>query len=290
MSGTAAPMETPAPSFWRDPSLPFIEARSIEDGRRIRYGAHSHETFSLGAVTGGRSIYVNGRMRASVGAGAVVLMNPEEVHACNPLDDAPWSYRMLYVDVGWLTALQHDLGFDRNGDFQGFSTRVSEDVGLHRALGQFHALLTDDRTDAMRKEEAAIDFFSAVHRRLLPASLQRSCKTTEMPAHRQWPEYRLRRAAEYIDANFARPLRLGEICAAAQLSESHLIRAFKRHYGLTPHAYLVNRRVQYSRSQLKRGRAISDVALEAGFADQAHLQRVFKRMVAATPAQYQRMR
>lgn len=101
---------------------------------------------------------------------------------------------------------------------------------------------------------------------------------------------RLRRAAEYIDDNFARPLRLGDICAAAQLSESHLIRAFKRYYGLTPHAYLVNRRVQYSRSQLKRGRAISDVALEGGFADQVHLQRVFKRMVAATPAQYRRMR
>lgn len=284
-------MTTPAPAFWRDPSLPFFEARSIHDGRRIRYGAHSHETFSIGAVTGGRSLYVNGRMRASVGAGAVVLMNPEEVHACNPLDDAPWSYRMLYVDVGWLSALQHELGFDHHRDFHAFSTRVSDDALLHRALERFHALLMDEGTDVMRKEEAAIDFFSAVHRRLLPASEQPSSGSLGgNPAPSQWPEYRLRRAAEYIDANFARPLRLGDICAAAQLSESHLIRAFKRHYGLTPHAYLVNRRVQYSRSQLKRGRAISDVALEAGFADQAHLQRVFKRMVAATPAQYQRMR
>ncbi|MCT9115580.1 AraC family transcriptional regulator [Cupriavidus gilardii] len=281
---------TATPVFWRDPSLSFIEARWIEDGRRIRYGVHSHETFSIGAVTGGRSIYVGGRMRAEVGAGAVVLMNPEEVHACNPLDDAPWSYRMLHVDAGWLGALQHDLGFDRNSDFQAFSTRVSDDAALHRALGRFHALLTDEDIEPMRKEEAAIAFFSAVHRRLLPAPRPRSFDTGENGAHRQWPEYRLRRAAEFIDANFARPLRLGDICATAQLSESHLIRAFKQHYGLTPHAYLVNRRVQYSRSQLKRGRAISDVALEAGFADQAHLQRVFKRMVAATPAQYQRMR
>jgi AraC-like DNA-binding protein len=55
---------------------------------------------------------------------------------------------------------------------------------------------------------------------------------------------------------------------------------------MTPHAYLINRRIQYSRAQLRRGRQIADVALDAGFADQAHLQRTFKRLVAATPGQY----
>jgi AraC-like DNA-binding protein len=55
---------------------------------------------------------------------------------------------------------------------------------------------------------------------------------------------------------------------------------------MTPHAYLVNCRIEYSRAQLKRGRAIADVALEAGFADQAHLQRVFRQFTAATPRQY----
>jgi AraC-like DNA-binding protein len=55
---------------------------------------------------------------------------------------------------------------------------------------------------------------------------------------------------------------------------------------MTPHAYLINRRIQYSRAQLRRGTPIAEVALDAGFADQAHLQRTFKRLVAATPGQY----
>jgi AraC-like DNA-binding protein len=76
------------------------------------------------------------------------------------------------------------------------------------------------------------------------------------------------------------------MCEVAELSASHLIRAFKQRYGMTPYAYLINRRIQYSRTQLKRGRLIADVALDAGFADQAHLQRTFKRLVAATPGQY----
>jgi AraC-like DNA-binding protein len=96
----------------------------------------------------------------------------------------------------------------------------------------------------------------------------------------------LTRAAEFIAENCTRALKLDDVCKAAELSASHLIRAFKQRYGMTPHAYLINRRIQYSRAQLRRGRLIADVALDAGFADQAHLQRTFKRLVAATPGQY----
>nr|MCS5560208.1 helix-turn-helix domain-containing protein [Marinobacter nauticus] len=53
-----------------------------------------------------------------------------------------------------------------------------------------------------------------------------------------------------------------------------------------PHAYLINRRIQHGQSELKRGVSIADAALNAGFADQAHFQRTFKRVVAATPNQY----
>src|SRR6187549_3226668 len=102
------------PAFWRDPAMPFLEARFVEDGRRICYDKHSHETFSIGAITGGRSTYINRNARAQVGAGAMVVMNPEDVHACNPIDDEPWSYCMWYVQLPWLTDLQHSLGFSRN--------------------------------------------------------------------------------------------------------------------------------------------------------------------------------
>ena len=55
---------------------------------------------------------------------------------------------------------------------------------------------------------------------------------------------------------------------------------------MTPHAYQVNCRIEFSRAQLRKGVPIAAVAAEAGFADQAHLQRTFKRIVAATPGQY----
>ncbi|PRX34343.1 AraC-like DNA-binding protein [Paraburkholderia sp. BL18I3N2] len=264
-----------APRFWRDDALPFIEVRSIEDGRDVCYAKHSHETFSIGAVTGGRSEYLNRHAREWIGAGAVVMMNPDDVHACNPVADERWSYRMMHVDVAWLTGLQHELGFSENHAFRAFSQTMTTDAGLFNGLNRLHAILVDGEADMLRKQSAAITFFSEVQNTLNPAVVP------DHDASRQ-----LTRAAEFIAENCTRSLKLEDICEAAGLSASHLIRAFRQRYGMTPHAYLINRRIQYSRAQLRRGRVIADVALDAGFADQAHLQRTFKRLVAATPGQY----
>lgn len=72
----------------------------------------------------------------------------------------------------------------------------------------------------------------------------------------------------------------------AGLTPSHFVRSFSRHYGMTPHAYLLNQRIRHARTLLKRGEPLAEVALASGFADQAHFQRQFKRRVAATPGHY----
>ncbi len=97
---------------------------------------------------------------------------------------------------------------------------------------------------------------------------------------------RLAAAAAFIRAHRSDPLSLEDICAACGLSRSYLIRAFRQRFGLTPHGYLLDQRVQLARAQLRQGRAIAEVAQEAGFADQAHLQRAFKQHLAATPGHY----
>lgn len=263
------------PTFWRDATLPFVEARSTQDGRRVCYARHSHATFSIGAVMGGRSTYLNGKVQERIGAGAVVVMNPEDVHACNPVGDQPWSYRMLYVDVPWLTNLQHELGFNPNLDLRAFSTTATTEPVLFAGLNRLYGILTDEHAEHLQKHSAAITFFSAAQQLLDPA-----------PSLTRDANHKLIRAAEFISENFTRSLKLDEICAAADLSASYLIRSFNQQYGMTPHTYLINRRIQYSREQLRRGRTIADVALDAGFADQAHFQRAFKQFLAATPGQY----
>lgn len=261
------------PLFWRDAALPFIEARSVEDGRQVCYAPHSHRVFSIGAITSGCSTYRLERATMRIATGTVVLMNPGQVHACNPIDDQPWSYIMFYVDPGWLAGIQHGEAADL--PFQPLAPSHSHDRSLFEGLLALYATLMDTDATLLHKHCTAVSLFSLMQRLLGGAT-----PVADRPAPR------IERAAEYIDAHYRQAIRLDDICQAASLSPSYLIRAFERHYHMTPHAWLLNRRIQQAHRELRKGRMIADVAQETGFADQAHLQREFKKHLAATPGQY----
>ncbi len=252
-------------TFWRDPALAFIEARGVADGRKVCYARHSHEGFSIGAITAGRSTYFDGQRWHQVEAGSVVMMNPGVVHACNPIADQPWSYLMLYVDMPWL----------RDQGFEPLAPTLSSSPVLYRDLLALYRCLTDEHCASAAKRQTAECFFGRLREQIEAA-----------PVEAGQGNQRLQRAADYIREHCTEPLKLEDIGQAAGLSTSYLIRAFKQHFGLTPHGYLLDHRVRYARAQLRQGRLIAEVAHEAGFADQAHLQRAFKQHLAATPGHY----
>ena len=263
------------PKFWRDAQLPFIEARAIVDGRKVCYARHSHEIFSIGAITSGCCTYLHEKTSHSISAGTVVLMNPGDVHACNPVEDQLWSYVMLYVDAQWLAGIQQGFTEETGGVFQPIASTHTQSTALFNGLTGLYSQLVDPHLEVLAKHEAAILFFTAMQQALGSSVVLRK------PAN-----VRVERAAEYIDEHFLRTIRLQDICAAANLSEAYLIRAFEQHYHMTPHAYLINRRIQHAQAQLREGALIADIAQQTGFADQAHFQRVFKKYLAATPGQY----
>jgi AraC-like DNA-binding protein len=270
-------MQEPKSSFWHDPSLPHLEVRIVQDGQDLCYSRHSHAGFSIGTITGGRSVYQHERGSETVETGAVVIMNPEEVHACNPHGDDTdhaWAYRMLYVDASWLGQLQKELGTG-DGSFQGFAARTTRDQDIYTGLNELIDILMADEATLLQKQENCVAFFGLLQARL---------GNVAAPEAADHP--RLKLAAQYIDAHCRQALSLDNICNASNLSPSYLIRAFKQRYGMTPHAYQVNRRIQYARERLKAGDAIAAVALDAGFSDQAHFQRAFKQHLAATPGHY----
>ena len=258
-------------SFWHDPALPFLEARAVQDGRHVCYDKHSHAHFSIGAITGGHSHYLNQRSLQEVGPGSLVLMNPEEVHACNPIADQPWSYLMFYLDTDWLRSQQEEAGL--GSEFRPFDMTASRDPLLYQGLQHLHHQLVQ-APDPLAREVACHLFSRQLLARLTPA---------------RWddrPPQHLQRAAELMQDDSASPLSLSQLSAVAGLTPSHFVRAFSQHYGMTPHAYLLDQRIRHARTLLKQGQPLAEVALASGFADQAHFQRQFKRRVAATPGQY----
>jgi AraC family transcriptional regulator len=101
-------------------------------------------------------------------------------------------------------------------------------------------------------------------------------------------QVKLRQVIDYIHEHLHQDLKLGEIAAIAQISPYHFLRLFKQSTTLTPHQYILRRRVERAKSLLQHSQlSIAQIAVRVGFADQSHLTRYFKRVTGMTPKQWQ---
>lgn len=263
--------------FWRDPGLPQLELRQVRDGAHQGYAPHTHSQWSLGAITGGCSHFTCGDTQALAETGSLVCVNPHQVHACKPFGKETWCYWMLYLDQDWLTHWCHTQSLFAKAAWQDFNQPLLQDATCFNAFVMLAETLMHPGHTLARKEQQ-------LHQTLLqliPALLgpQQAAAVAEPPPG-------LQQLLHWLDQQDCTDLSLGQLCRISGYSPGHLIRLFRRHYGLTPHAWLVDRRIQLGQRLLKQGHPPAAVAQQAGFADQAHFQRVFKRLVAATPGQY----
>ncbi|MEQ5820439.1 AraC family transcriptional regulator [Halomonas sp. SCS19] len=260
--------------YLRDPRMPQVEARRVRGGHRLSHAPHSHDTHSLGAIVQGHSSFLNRHRTLEVRQGDVVLINPGDVHACNALSERDWGYDMLYLDSAWLT---ERCGLDGD-DGAVFSALTTQDAHLHQAIRL--------ATDALADGDASLLERETVLERLA----ERLTGLLDLPARGEAehgaPPERLVRVWERLHDDWQQELRLDDLCAAAECRATSLISGFRRHYATTPHAALIDLRVRHARQRLRRGDPIAAVANDCGFADQAHLQRTFKKLLATTPGHY----
>lgn len=96
---------------------------------------------------------------------------------------------------------------------------------------------------------------------------------------------RLARGRGYIDDCFSEDFLVSDIARAANISEYHFFRLFRRVYGITPHRYLLQKRLQHGQALLLSGRySVSEVALSAGFADVYSFSKAYKKQFGQAPS------
>ncbi len=154
--------DTNKPLFWRDPRMPHVELRKVDDGRRVCYAPHSHAHWSLGAITAGESTFRYREDCYHVHAGTLVLMNPDWLHACRAIDDRPWAYLMLYVDTDWLTELRHRAGLLASPRWQDLATAVIREPWWYAGYCRMTACLLDPDRDLLDKQTEVIEYLSAL--------------------------------------------------------------------------------------------------------------------------------
>lgn len=134
--------------------------------------------------------------------------------------------------------------------------------------------------------------FSDIYGRLLASqiiSMVGAKKNDESHRRIALTTRQLRWLDDFIDANLSHKISLEEMAEQVSLSPFHFCRVFKEATGVTPHAYLTDRRIDYAKKGLLSDHvSILDVALSAGFSDASHFSRVFNKCTGSTPSEYRR--
>lgn len=240
------------------------------------YATHTHETYAIGSIMAGCEVWTARGRRLYATPGEIVFNHPLDAHDGAPMEGG-YSYRMTYPGLDFLREVAAAVGGRQVMGTPTFPEPVVRDPEGARLFLAAHAALEDDG-DGLGGEELLLRAFGrmlVLHGRIAEAPL----------GAEPGPVGRVR---ALIDTRFAEDLRLDELAAVAGLSSHHLIRAFRREIGLTPHAYVIDTRVRRAQACLRAGVSPAEAAAAVGFADQAHLTRAFKARLGVPPGAYQR--
>jgi AraC family transcriptional regulator len=146
-------------------------------------------------------------------------------------------------------------------------------------------------TESLRDERSSAAACLQRAQAMLHSVDSTSPQPLEKVARQGLAPWQLRRVLAYIEANLGTPIRNSDLAAIARLSTFHFNVAFRNSVGESPHACLIRRRVERAQGlMLSTSKALSDIAAECGLADQAHLTRLFRKIVGESPAAWRRAR
>jgi AraC-like DNA-binding protein len=257
-------------------ALPSVEVVLANSDRP--FARHTHEHFGMGLITGGAQRSASGRGMVEAGAGDLITVNPGEVHDGVPIGDTGRCWQMLYVDPALVQSMRAEAGGDGPVPLDEFKQPALRDLRLAALFGRCFAALT---TRASGTGRLAAD--EALVRLLAPLLQARPPGPAPMPAG-------LAHARRWIDDEPTAALSLDLLAQAAGLSRWQFVRGFARAFGITPHAYVLQRRAHLARRCIAGGSSLAEAAALSGFADQSHMTRVFVRSFGFAPGAYARVR
>ncbi len=262
-------------SLWRSEAfggLEMIRAHYVD----FSFSPHTHSEYMIAVTENGLGTPHFRGKRHQVGAGDILVLNPEEVHGGGPARDTIWRYRAFYAPVALMQLVTRELESEHPAA-PGFTKDVISAPQLAVKLHRVHAALEAPQS-ALQSESLLLEAL---------AGLVEHYAAEGQTWRQVGNEHRsVKRAREYLEALPGENVSLETLAQEAGLSPYYFCRVFRKHTGLTPHGYQLLVRVRFAKRLLMKGTPIAQAALEAGFFDQPHFTKHFKRIFGVPPSDF----
>jgi AraC-like DNA-binding protein len=230
------------------------------------YPPHMHDVWTLFLVDRGAVRYDLDRHDRSAEPTMVSILPPHVVHDGRPATADGYRKRVVYLEADVIGEELIGAAVDRPGigdaDFRREVTRLLDALAC-----------ADETLDAETR-------LASVAERIR-SSLAKAARPAERPDRRVAEGLRA-----YLDAHTFEPVTLSAAALEIGSGPTHAAHSFVDAFGITPHAYVLGRRLEAARDRILAGRPLADVAAEVGFYDQAHLTRRFRRFIGTTPGKF----
>jgi len=261
------PLEAPAPSpveVLRSGRFGRFELNEIRYGPSLLMPTHVHPEAYVSCVLQGQYVETSDRRSELCSPSTVILHAAGEEHG-DRFSQSGARCLNIYFEEDWLTSL--------GGTFRHTGpARASGGLAGSLARRLYRELYHPDSVSPLAVEGLLLELLAEV--------VRAEHSTINSPA---W----LEDFHQMLRQRFAEKWTLTSLARAAGVHPSHLARAFRRRYSHTIGDALRQWRVEFAASLLaETDDAISDIALAAGFSDQSHFSRVFRRLSGSTPARY----
>ncbi|MGH6673482.1 MAG: AraC family transcriptional regulator [Xanthobacteraceae bacterium] len=252
-------------------------ANAVVSNTRHIFPRHTHEQFGIGVIEWGAQKSWSGRGLVEASAGDAITVNPGEVHDGAPIGGAGRAWPMLYFDPPLVAQAMHDMSEGKARSYE-FYDPVIKDARVSACFQRlFTACTSAGERQVLRRDE------------LLLALLPKVATQQNLPLVERFFPKAISLAKSLIDDRPASAVTLSDLARASGLSKFQLLRGFVRATGLTPHTYVMQRRIELARRLIARRVGLAEAALSSGFADQSHMTRIFVRNYGISPGAYARV-
>lgn len=230
--------------------------------------AHFHNEVSIALVESGTSnTEINDKIY-EITSRTFLIIPSGIVHKCNPQNLNDWKFRMLYITPEWFKS-----AFNIESEKIEFSSIKLDKIVYSRILKTLNNI--EKNIVDVELESKLLNYIS-----LLTNSRTNKALFKTMNLNR------LHQIKRFLDDNYLTAITLNDLVKISGISKYYLIRQFENFYGLSPHKYITNLRVNHSKILLKTSNDFATIALESGFYDQSHFSKCFKEYTGITPKKY----